>query len=116
MAAVVPRSRRRRETHAAFDAATIEALGELVHEGPRARGYETSIWTFALLARACSDRKMTATRVTGETLRVTLARAGIRWRRATLWIVSSDPAYATQRHGRAPATLLPGRVLRLRRP
>jgi hypothetical protein len=32
--------------------------------------------------------------VTGETIRATLARMGVRWERAKQWITSSDPEYA----------------------
>jgi hypothetical protein len=40
---------------------------------------------------------LTATRVTGETIRATLARLGLRWRRAKHWITSPDPAYAQKK-------------------
>ncbi len=37
---------------------------------------------------------LTAGPVTGETVRATLARLGVRWQRATRWLASPDPAYA----------------------
>jgi hypothetical protein len=40
---------------------------------------------------------LTATRVSDETVRATLARQGIRWRRAKGWITSPDPAYAPKK-------------------
>ena len=40
---------------------------------------------------------LTATRVTGETIRATLARLGVRWRRAKAWITSPDPEYARKK-------------------
>ncbi len=40
---------------------------------------------------------MTHERVTGETIRVTLKRLGVRWQRAKQWITSPDPAYARKK-------------------
>ncbi len=53
----------------------------------------TSVWTLDLLADVCAAHGITAERVTGETIRVTLKRLGIRWQRAKGWITSPDPAY-----------------------
>ena len=36
---------------------------------------------------------------TGETIRVTLGRIGVRWQRAKHWITSPDPAYARKKGG-----------------
>jgi hypothetical protein len=44
---------------------------------------------------------LTATRVSGETIRATLQRLGIRWERAKRWLTSPDPEYARKK---APAT------------
>jgi hypothetical protein len=38
-------------------------------------------------------------RVSGETIRATLARLGVRWRRAKQWITSPDPGYARKKDG-----------------
>jgi hypothetical protein len=54
----------------------------------------------ALLAETAFAEGIATTRVSGETVRVTLARLGIRWRRAKTWITSPDPAYA-QKNGAA---------------
>lgn len=35
--------------------------------------------------------------VTGETMRATLARLGVKWKRARHWITSPDPAYARKK-------------------
>jgi hypothetical protein len=40
---------------------------------------------------------LTAWRVSGETIRATLARMGVRWRRAKAWITSPDPEYARKK-------------------
>ena len=44
---------------------------------------------------------LTPQRVSGETIRATLERLGIRWQRAKHWITSPDPAYARKK---VPAT------------
>jgi transposase len=80
--------------HAAFDAADAQRLRALLHRSPRACGHATSVWTLDLLAATAYAEGLTSTRVTGETVRLTLARLGIHWRRAKGWITSPDPAYA----------------------
>jgi transposase len=80
--------------HAVFDAAGDERLRELLHQSPRAFGKPTSVWTLPLAAEVCADAGITAKRVSGETIRKTLKRLGIRWQRAKQWIASPDPAYA----------------------
>ena len=48
-------------------------------------------------ARAIVERGLTAQRVSGETIRATLERLGIRWQRAKRWITSPDPGYARKK-------------------
>lgn len=86
-------SSRPHTSHAAFDAAGAERLRALLHRSPREFGHPTSVWTLALLAETAEREGLTARRVTGETIRATLARLGINWRRAKGWITSPDPAY-----------------------
>lgn len=94
LAALRPGSSRPHTIHAAFDADGAERLRALLHRAPRECGHPTSLWTLELLAETAFREGLTATRVTGETIRATLARLGIRWRRAKTWITSPDPAYA----------------------
>ena len=101
VAALMPGSRRPRTLHAAFDAAGAERLRDLLHRSPRDFGHPTGLWTLELAAATAHAEGLTATRVTGETVRATLARLGVRWRRAKRWITSPDPAYARKK---APAT------------
>jgi transposase len=82
---------------AAFDAAAAARLRALLHQSPRAFGKPTSLWTLDLAAEVCADEGITAERVTGETIRVTLKRLGVRWQRAKQWITSPDPAYARKK-------------------
>lgn len=96
-AALAARSSRPRTVHAAFDAAGAERLRALLHRSPRDFGHATSLWTLELAAEAAHADGVTATRVTGETVRATLARLGVRWRRAKTWITSPDPAYAKKK-------------------
>jgi len=79
--------------HAAFDAEQAEQLRALLHQSPRLFGYPTSLWTLELAAAASFATGITATRVSGETIRATLQRLGITWKRAKRWITSPDPAY-----------------------
>jgi transposase len=100
-AALTPGSSRPHTVHAAFDAAGAERLQELLHRSPRDFGHPTSLWTLTLAAETAYAEGLTTTRVSGETVRATLARQEVRWRRAKRWITSPDPAYARKK---APAT------------
>jgi transposase len=101
VAALTPGAKRPRTLRPAFDAARAERLRDLLHRSPRDFGHATSLWTLELAAATAHAEGLTATRVTGETVRATLARLGIGWRRAKAWITSPDPAYARKK---APAT------------
>jgi transposase len=76
-----------------FDAVAAERLRALLHQSPRTFGKPTSVWTLDLAAAVCAETGITAERVTGETIRVTINRLGVRWQRAKQWITSPDPAY-----------------------
>jgi hypothetical protein len=84
---------------AAFDAAAAERLRALLHQSPRIFDQPTSVWTLDLAAAVGVREGITAERVTGETIRVTLKRLGVRWQRAKQWITSPDPAYARKTGG-----------------
>jgi len=95
-------SSRPHTTHPAFDAAQAEQLRALLHHSPRTFGRPTSVWTLELAAEVGVAEGITAARVSGETIRATLGRLGVRWRRAKRWITSPDPEYARKK-GRATA-------------
>jgi transposase len=97
VAALTAGSSRPQTIHPAFDAERAERLRALLHRSPRAFGQPTSLWTLDLAAAVAYAEGITATRVSGETVRATLARLGIRWRRAKTWITSPDPAYAQKK-------------------
>ena len=96
-AALARRSSRPRTTRPAFDAAGAERLRELLHRSPRDFGRDTSLWTLPLAAEVSFAEGLTAARVSGETVRITLARLGLTWRRAKRWLASPDPAYARKK-------------------
>jgi transposase len=100
-AALIPNSKRPRTLRAAFDPATAERLRDLLHRSPRDFGHPTSLWTLELAAETAHAEGLTTARVSGETIRATLARLDVRWKRAKGWITSPDPAYA---RNKAPAT------------
>lgn len=101
LAALTPGSSRPRTGHAAFDAAGAERLKDPLHRSPRDLGHPTGLWTLDLAAETAHAEGLTATRVTGEAVRATLARQDVRWKRAKRRIAGPAPAYERKK---APAT------------
>src|SRR3954447_25956174 len=97
VAALQAGSSRPHTIHAAFDPEAGERLRALLHRSPREFGHPTSLWTLALAAQTAYAERLTPTQVSGETIRLTLARLVVRWRRAKGWITSPDPAYAQKK-------------------
>jgi transposase len=97
LAALRKGSSRPHRFRVAFDLARGEQLRALLHQSPRTFGKPTSVWTLELAADVSFAQGLTAERVSGETIRATLQRLGIRWKRAKRWITSPDPAYARQK-------------------
>ncbi len=87
-------SKRPHTIHRAFDPQRAEALRELLHHKPREFGKQSSLWTLEMAAEVSFEEGLTADRVSGETIRATLERLGVRWERAKRWITSPDPEYA----------------------
>jgi transposase len=86
-------SSRPKHTRAAFDEQGVEALKELLRHSPREFGKDTSLWTLEHAAEVSFEEGITEERVSGETIRSTLKRLGVRWERAKRWISSPDPDY-----------------------
>jgi transposase len=86
-------SSRPKEVHAAFDEGASESLREILHQSPRDFGKGSTLWTLAMAAEVSFEEGITERRVTGETIRATLSRLGVRWERAKRWIESPDPQY-----------------------
>ena len=91
------KSSRPHRTQATFSAEQAERLRELLHRSPREFAKPTSVWTLELAADVSFANGLTATRVSDETIRATLARLGVRWKRAKRWITSPDPEYVRKK-------------------
>jgi transposase len=83
-------STRPHTTHAKVDAVAAEQLRALLHQSPRTFGKPTSVWTLELAAEVAWAEGITAEQVSDETIRQTLLRLDVRWRRAKQWITSPD--------------------------
>ena len=81
----------------AFAGESIERLRALLHQSPRNFGKPTSLWTLTLVAEVSFAQGLTSEQVSAETVRATLERLDIGWRRAKQWITSPDPAYARKK-------------------
>jgi transposase len=101
LAALRPGSKRAKTIHRAFDAERAERLRALLHRSPRTFDKPTGLWTLELAAEVSFAQGLTAERVSGETIRATLKRLGVGWKRAKKWITSPDPEYARKK---VPAT------------
>ncbi|MGH2560485.1 MAG: helix-turn-helix domain-containing protein [Thermomicrobiales bacterium] len=97
VAALTKGSSRAHTIYAAFTPATAERLRALLHHSPREFGHPTSLWTLELAAQEVFRQGLTDQLVTGETVRATLVRLGVRWLRAKQWITSPDPAYTRKK-------------------
>jgi hypothetical protein len=75
----------------AFDTPRAQALRALLHQSPRTFGKQTRLWTRELAAEVAHEQGLTTERVSEETIRATLARMGVAWRRAKHWSTSPDP-------------------------
>src|SRR3712207_3037844 len=93
-------SKRPHTVHRAFDPEQAEALRELLHQKPRNFGKDSSLWTLGLAAKVSFLEGLSEEHITGETVRATLARMGVRWERAKRWITSPDPQYARKKAAR----------------
>jgi transposase len=101
LAVLRPGSKRPKTIRRTFDPERAERLRALLHQSPRSFGKPTSLWTLELAAEVSFEQGLTPERVSDETIRVTLKRLGVGWKRAKRWITSPDPAYARKK---APAT------------
>jgi transposase len=81
----------------AFTPEVAERLKDLLHHSPRQYGKATSVWTLALAAEVSFAEGLTTEQVSDETIRETLKRLKVNWKRAKQWITSPDPAYARKK-------------------
>ncbi len=94
--AVQPRSSRPQRTRDTFTATSRARMAQIVRQSPRTFGHEPSVWTLERLAEVAYAQGLTPRQVSDETIRTTLKRLGIAWRRAKHHITSPDPAYPQQ--------------------
>jgi len=91
-------SHRPHNISATFTAEKMEQLKDILHQSPRGFGKETSLWTLKLLAEVSFSEKVAERLVSEETIRITLKRFDISWKRAKHWITSPDPAYLSKKN------------------
>jgi transposase len=72
---------------------TADMVKTVLHRPPRDFGFETSLWTLDLLVKQCVRLGWMTRETSIETMRQTLSRLGINWKRAKHWITSPDPLY-----------------------
>lgn len=91
-------SRRPHTTQAAFSPGNVERLKEILHQSPRTFGKASSLWTLGLAAEVSYEKGLVQEGVSGETIRATLHRFGMKWTRAKHWITSPDPEYERKKN------------------
>ena len=100
VAALTEGSSRPHTIHAAFDADRRRAVARAAAPlAARLRPSRPASGRWNWRPRWPATEGLTPTRVSDETVRATLERLGIRWRRAKAWITSPDPAYAQKNGG-----------------
>ena len=92
-------SNRPHTVHRSFDEEGAEALRQMLHRSPREFGKQSSLWTMEMAALVSFEEGLTKERISGETVRATLSRMGLRWQRAKHWITSPDPFYERKKEG-----------------
>lgn len=90
-------SSRPQHLRTALSGVDADAFKALLHRPPRDFGFQTSLWTLDLVAQECVKQGWTVVQVSGETIRQTLKRLGINWKRAKHWITSPDPQYQVKK-------------------
>jgi transposase len=93
-------SKRPHNIQRAFSEENAEKLKELIHHSPREFEKPTGLWTLALLAEISFAQGLTEKEVSDETIRQTLKKLGVRWKRAKKWLSSPDPHYAHKKNGK----------------
>ena len=88
-----PGSRRPHTIHAVLDAGRVEKLRDMVQQSPRDFNKPLSLWTLNTVAEVAFEEGLTERQVSGEAIRLALARLGMNWKRAKKWIGLSDPEY-----------------------
>jgi hypothetical protein len=53
-------------------------LQDLLHQSPRQHAWDTGVWILELASEVALEQGLSAWRVSGETVRATMARMGVR--------------------------------------
>jgi transposase len=98
LAAVEQKKAGRKDEQRAFGTAAREQLRDLIRRSPRDYGHKSSLWTLDLLAASSFHEGLVQSKISGETVRATLAAMGINWRRAKKRINSPDEQYERKKN------------------
>jgi transposase len=91
----------------AFADVRAEQLRALLHRRPREFGKPGSLWTVDWAAEVSCAEGVSPTRVSDETIRQTLKRLGVGWKRAKQGITSPDPEYLRKKATQPPDAVEP---------
>jgi transposase len=87
------KSRRPHKIYVAFSAKQAERLKEILHQSPWTFGKPRNIWTCELAAEVSYEQRLIQEPISGETIRVTLKRMGVKWAHAKHWVTRPAPEY-----------------------
>lgn len=93
LACLEQQSNRPKHLRTILEEPLLKALGEILHQSPRAFDKPNSRWTLELAAQVSFEQGLTPYQVSTETMRQALKRLGKSWQRAKHWISSPDPEY-----------------------
>jgi transposase len=88
-----PKSRRPHKIHTAFSAKQAERLKEILHQSPWTFGKPRNVWTCELAAEVSYEQRLIQERISGQTIRVTLERMGVKWAQAKHWAARPGSEY-----------------------
>jgi transposase len=89
-----PKSRRPHKIHKAFSAKQAERLKDILHQSPWTFGKPRNVWTCELAAEVSYEQRLIQERISGQTIRITLERMGVKWAQAKHWAVLQEPEYS----------------------
>jgi transposase len=91
------KSSRAHRTRLVFAPKQAERLRALLQRSPRDFGKPGSVWTLEWAAEVSVAEGIVSTHVSGETIRQTVRRLGLSWKRAKHWITSPDAGYTRKK-------------------
>ena len=81
----------------AFAGERAQQLRTVLHRSPREFGKPSSLWILEWAAEVSFAQGLCPTRVSDETIRQTVKRLSVGWKRAKHWITSPDPEYVRKK-------------------